>query len=539
MIELPEYDPLKYAYPSRRGLIYGKKGIVCTSQPLAAQAGLDILKQGGNAVDAAVATAICMAVVEPVSNSVGSDAFALVWVKDKLYGLNGSGPAPMLADAEKVRAQGFSEMPMYGMVPLTVPGAPSAWLKLSERFGKLPFEKLFEPAIRYAEEGFPVSPIIAQVWDICFKRFLRIFQSEQHKPWFDTFASAGRAPAPGELWSSKELAETLRTLAATKCQALYGGPLAEKIGAYCETFGGFLRQEDFARYSAEWVEPICVNYKGFDVWEIPPNGHGIVALMALNILKGFEFSGRDNADTFHKQLEAMKLAYVDGKRYVSDPRSMKVSVSQLLSEEYAAQRRALIGEKAIPPEPGKPDKGGTIYLCTADEEGNMVSFIQSTYWNFGSGIVAPGTGICLQNRGANFTLEQGHENCLSPGKKPYHTIIPAFLSKDGRAVGPFGVMGGFMQPQGHVQMVMNTVDFHMNPQEALDAPRWQWVGEKEIHVERAFPYAATEELLRRGHDMRVPPDSLDFGRGQIIWRTEYGTYVGATEPRADGAVAAW
>ena len=261
--------------------------------------------------------------------------------------------------------------------------------------------------------------------------------------------------------------------------------------------------------------------------------------MALNILKGFDFKCRDSADTYHKQLEAMKLAFADGKRYVADPRFMKVSAEQLLSETYAAKRRGLITDRALDPHPGKPDKGGTVYLCTADSDGNMVSFIQSSYWNFGSGIVIPGTGICMQNRGANFSLDENLENCLGPGKKSYHTIIPSFLTKDGRAIGPFGVMGAFMQPQGHVQVVMNTVDFHLNPQEALDAPRWQWVGNKEIWVERGFPYAATEELIRRGHDVKVAPTFFDFGRGQIIWRTDEGTYVGSTEPRADGCVAAW
>lgn len=533
------FDAFKYEYPSRRGVIYGAKGMVCTSQNLAAEAGLDILKKGGNAVDAAVATAICLTVVEPMSNSIGSDSFALVWDGDKLHGLNSSGPAPMLADAEYVRKQGYKEVPNYGMIPLTVPGAVSSWVSLSEKFGKLPFEELFEPAVRYAEEGFPVSPITAYLWQTCFEEFKELFKESEYEEWFKTFAPKGRAPRPGEIWKSQEVADTLKKIAATKGKAFYQGELADKISDFCKEHGGFLRKDDLSSFESEWVDPIKVNYKGYDVWEIPPNGHGIVALMALNILNKFEFENRDSSDTYHKQIEAMKLAFADGKRYVADPRFMKVSSEQLLSEEYADERRALIGERALTPYPGKPDKGGTVYLCTADSEGNMVSFIQSSYWSFGSGIVIPGTGICMQNRGANFTLDESMENCMGPGKKSYHTIIPSFLTKDGKAIGPFGVMGSFMQPQGHMQVVMNTVDFHLNPQEALDAPRWQWVGDKEIWVERGFPYAATEELIRRGHDVKVAPTFLDFGRGQIIWKTEDGTYVGATEPRGDGCVAAW
>lgn len=533
------FDALKYEYPSRRGVIYSNRGMVCTSQNLAAEAGLDILKKGGNAIDAAVATAICLTVVEPMSNSIGSDSFALVWNGEKLHGLNASGPAPMLADAGKVKDMGYEAVPDYGMIPMTVPGAVASWAELSEKFGRLPFEDLFEPAVKYAREGFPVSPITAYMWQTCFEQFKELFEGEEYQEWFKVYAPSGRAPAPGEIWKSPEMADTLEQIAKTKGKAFYEGELAQKISDFCQKHKGFMRRQDLQDFSPEWVEPIKVRYKGYDVWEIPPNGHGIVALMALNILSDFEFKGRDFEDTYHKQIEAMKLAFADGKRYVADPRFMKVSPEQLLSKEYAAKRRKLIGEKAMIPYPGEPDKGGTVYLCTADSEGNMVSFIQSCYWSFGSGVVIPGTGICMQNRGANFTLDETMENCMGPGKKSYHTIIPSFLTKDGKAIGPFGVMGAFMQPQGHLQVVMNTVDFNMNPQEALDAPRWQWVGGKEIWVERGFPPAATEQLIRRGHDVKVAPTFLDFGRGQIIWRTEEGVYAGATEPRGDGCVAAW
>ncbi len=534
-----QFDSLKYAYPSARRVVYGKKGMVCTTQPLAAQAGLDMLKKGGNAVDAAVATAACMTVLEPNSNGLGGDAFALVWMKDKLHGLNSSGPAPMAVSAENLRKKYGASMPDRGWAPVTVPGIPAAWAELSKKFGRLPFEELLQPAIAYAEEGYPVAPVTAMLWQQAFDDFKKELEEPYFNTWCDVFAPAGRGPLPGETVFLRDHGKTLRELADTKCEAFYRGALADKIDEFSKVTGGYLRKEDLAAFSPEWVEPVSVDYRGYTVCEIPPNGHGIVALMALNILNGFDFSHRDCAETFHKQIEALKLAYEDGKRYVSDPRFMKVSVKTLLSEEYAKTRRALIGREAIVPTPGSPDYGGTVYMCTADGEGNMVSYIQSNYMGFGSGIVVPGTGIALQNRGSNFYLDPESGNCLAPGKKPYHTIIPGFLMKDGKAVGPFGVMGGFMQPQGHLQVIMNTIDFHMNPQEALDAPRWQWVGGKRVEVERAFPHAVTEELIRRGHEITVPPLTCNFGRGQVIWRSGDGTLTGATEPRSDGTVAAW
>lgn len=534
-----QFDALKNSYPSRRSIIYARRGMVCTSQPLAAQAGLDIIKQGGNAVDAAIATAACMTVLEPTSNGIGSDAFALVWTKGKLHGLNASGKAPMAITAEEVRRLGHADMPHRGWIPVMIPGAPSAWAELSDKFGRLPLEKVLEPAISYAENGYAVSPIISRLWGTAYRDFSKIFKDPCFTPWFETFAPAGRAPQAGEIWRSQGHADTLRKIAATKAKAFYQGELADMMDDFSRKTGGYLRKSDLESYWCEWVDPIRADYRGYDVWEIPPNGNGIVALMALNILKGFRFEHRDCADTMHKQLEAMKLAFVDGKRYVADPKHMKVTTEELLSDTYADSRRALIGEQALTPEPGDPKGSGTIYLCTADAEGNMVSFIQSNYMGFGSGVVIPGTGISLQNRGANFSLDEKMENCLAPGKKSFHTIIPAFLTRNGEAVGPFGVMGGFMQPQGHVQVVMNTVDFMMNPQEALDAPRWQWVGDKKVQVERGFPFGITEELVRRGHDISVLPESITFGRGQIIWRDENGVLCGATEPRADGTVAAW
>ena len=535
------FDPLRYQYPSRRRVVYGRKGMVCTSQPLAAQAGLDIIKKGGNAVDAAIAAAAAMTVLEPTSNGIGGDAFALVWINGQRvpYGLNASGPAPALADAGSLRAAGHKEMPRFGWKPVNVPGAPSAWASLSERFGRLPLTEVMAPAIAYAEEGYAVTPVISRLWEKAYGTFSKMKEPE-FAGWAPAFAPQGRAPRAGEVWSSPGHASTLRKIAETKGEAFYRGELAEAIGDFSRKTGGWLREEDLAAYRAEWVEPITTNYRGYDVWEIPPNGHGITVLMALNILKGLPLSQeRDSADTYHKILEAIKLAFADTRTYVADPRYMRTRVADLLSEDYAARRRALIGERALLPQAGDPSCGGTIYLCTADPQGNMVSFIQSNYTTFGAGIRIPGTGICLQNRGANFSLDEGSDNCLAGGKKSYHTIIPGFLMKEGTAVGPFGVMGAFMQPQGHVQVVVNTVDYHMNPQECLDAPRMQWTGGKRIQLEREVPAHIGLRLAEMGHQVEICNSNLDMGRGQIIWRMEDGTLAGGTEPRCDGTVAAW
>ena len=335
-------------------------------------------------------------------------------------------------------------------------------------------------------------------------------------------------------------ADTLEELAATSCESFYRGSLMERMVSFSRETGGFFQERDLQDYRPEWVEPITADYKGYTVCEIPPNGHGITVLMALNILKGLPLSQeRDSADTYHKILEAIKLAFADTRTYVADPRYMRTRVADLLSEDYAARRRALIGERALLPQAGDPSCGGTIYLCTADPQGNMVSFIQSNYTTFGAGIRVPGTGICLQNRGANFSLDEGSDNCLAGGKKSYHTIIPGFLMKEGTAVGPFGVMGAFMQPQGHVQVVVNTVDYHMNPQECLDAPRMQWTGGKRIQLEREVPAHIGLRLAEMGHQVEICNSNLDMGRGQIIWRMEDGTLAGGTEPRCDGTVAAW
>ncbi len=536
------FDALHYPYPSRRNAVYAGNGMVATSQPLAAQAGLEILKKGGNAIDAAIATAACLTVVEPTSNGIGGDAFALVWVNGELHGLNASGPSPHNLTLDRVKEMGHEEMPKYGWVPVTVPGAPSAWATLSRRFGKLPLSEVLQPAVEYAEKGYPLTPTLGRYWNRAFGIFKKNLDGDLFRHWFDTFAPEGRAPRIGEVWRSPDHARTLQEIAESEGESFYRGKLAEKIADFSERTGGFLSAQDLEQYQAEWVKPISVNYRGYDVWEIPPNGHGMVALMALNILKGFSFEEyeRDKAATFHKQLEAMKLAYEDGKKYITDPAKMSVRVEDLLSDAYAAERRKLIGREAMLPQPGTPPKGGTVYLAAADGEGNMVSFIQSNYMGFGSGLVVPGTGIGLHNRGNNFSLDPSHDNRLEPGKKPYHTIIPGFLTRDGEAVGPFGVMGGFMQPQGHVQVVMNTVDFHLNPQAALDAPRWQWIEGRTVEIEPHVPEHVADSLMRMGHDLRRTIGSGTFGRGQIIWRDpDTGVLCGGTEPRTDGAIAAW
>ena len=530
------FDPTQYSHRSQRRVVFARNGMVCSSQPLAAQAGLDMLKRGGNAVDAAIAAAATLTVVEPTSNGLGGDAFAQIWSGGRLYGLNSSGPAPALADAAFLRER-FGEVPAEGWYGVNVPGIPAAWAEASRRFGRLPFAELLTPAISYAEEGFPVAPIVSRLWADDFKRFWPMRGERAFKPWFDTFAPDGKPPVAGSVVKLPGHAETLRSLAATGCESFYRGDLAQKIDEWSRLTGGWLRGDDLAAYESEWVEPIGIDYRGYRVWELPPNGHGLVVLMTLGILSGFDkLDG--SIESVHRAIEAMKLAYADGKQYITDRRYMPYGVEQLLNADYLAARRALIGENALTPIPGSPDCGGTVYFCTADRDGNMVSWIQSNYNSFGSGIVVPGTGIAFHDRGCNFSLDPASPNCMTPGKRPYHTIIPGFLTKDGQAVGPFGVMGAFMQPQGHVQVLINQLDLGMNPQEALDAPRWQWTGGKRIEVERDLPSDASGELLRRGHELSTG-DSVNFGRGQIIWRGKDGTLCGATEPRADGGIACY
>ncbi|WP_432357573.1 gamma-glutamyltransferase family protein [Sporosarcina sp. UB5] len=532
-------DYLYNPTPTTRHTVFARKGMVATSQPLAAQAGIEVMQKGGNAVDAAIATAAALTVVEPTTNGIGGDAFAIVWMKNKLYGLNASGPAPEAMTLDAMKEAGHEKIPTYGFTPITVPGVPAAWAELAKRFGKLPLIESLAPAISYAEEGYPLTPILGKYWRIAYNKF-KSLNSAEFDEWFNVFAPGGRAPEIGEMWKSRDLAKTLRSIGETNADSFYKGELAEKIDAHIAENNGYLRKIDLENYKVEWVNPISTNYKGYDVWEIPPNGQGIVTLMALNIYSEMNAAVPNDVKSLHEQIEAMKLAFIDGKAFITEEKDMPIDVEQLLSKEYAKKRAAEITERASIPEPYELPKGGTIYLATADEEGNMVSFIQSNYMGFGSGIVVPGTGIALQNRGVDFSLDPTHPNVLKPGKRSYNTIIPGFLTKDGQAVGPFGIMGGFMQPQGHFQVVVNTVDYHLNPQATLDAPRWQWMEGNRVHVEPNFPNHLAQALTRLGHQIVPTLDGGPFGRGQIIWRDpETGVLAGGTEARTDGAIAVW
>ncbi len=537
------YNPIYQPYASNRFPIYAKEGMVATSSPQASAAGLEMLKQGGNAIDAAVATATALTVCEPSANGIGGDAFALVWIEKekKLYGLNASGFSPKNISIDLVKERYKTDkMPVYGWAPTMVPGAPSAWVSLSKRFGNLPLTKVINPAVSYARNGYPVAANLSKMWTLAYKKYLEInSEKPEFKEWFNTFAPNGRAPLAGDIVRLPNHANTLEEIAKTNGKSFYGGALAKKIVADSNEFGGFFSIEDFADYTPEWVEPISINYRGYDICEIPPNGQGIVALMALNILKEFSFDNRDSVSSFHTQFEAMKIAFADGKHYITDARHMKVKSEELLSPLYGKHRAKQITEQANQPCPELPPKSGTVYLCTADSQGNMVSYIQSNYMGFGSGIVVRDTGISLQNRGHDFSLDEKDANCLLPCKKSYHTIIPGFIMKDGGAVGPFGVMGGYMQPQGHVQVAMNLIDFNLNPQQALDAPRWQWIEGKTFEVENTFPNEIAKELANKGHTIKVALDNSSFGRGQIIIRQENGVLVGGTEGRTDSNIACY
>ncbi|MDW7658957.1 MAG: gamma-glutamyltransferase family protein [Bacillota bacterium] len=533
------YDPNVYAYPSRRMVVYGQNGMVATSHHLAAQIGLDIMKEGGNAIDAAVATAAALTVLEPISNGIGGDAFAIVWTNDKLYGLNSSGPFPGGISAQAVRAAGHTQMPLYGWLPVTVPGAPAAWRALIERFGRLSLADVLRPATAYARNGFPVPPCISEAWQSFYQQARNSLTDQIYESWFATFSSNGRAPHPGEIWQTPDHADTLQRIAETNAEAFYCGEIAEKIDRFSRQSGGYLRFADLAAYHPEWVDPVSVHYHGFDVWELPPNGQGLVALMALGMLNNDTFTERDVLDEVHRQIESIKMAFSVGKQHITDPKDMFVSVNELLSDQHLAECRNQMTEAASN-HPGIIPKGSnTVYLATADGHGNMVSFIQSNYKNFGSYLVVPGTGIALQNRGADASLDEQHVNIVKGGKRPYHTIIPGFLSKDGAPVGPFGVMGATMQPQGHLQILMNTIDFHLNPQAALDAPRWRWIGGNTVAVEKGLPDHLIHGLQQKGHVIEVQEKSSFFGRGQIIWRSPFNTLIGGTEPRADGAVVSF
>lgn len=533
-------DYLYNPHATKKHAAFARKGMVATSQPLASQAGIEVMQKGGNAIDAAIATAAALTVVEPTSNGIGGDAFALVWTKGELYGLNASGPAPGNMTIEAFKERGLDQIPVYGVEPITVPGVPAAWAALSKRFGKISLLEALQPAIRYAEEGYPLTPILGKYWKIAYKKFKNVGDSAAFDAWFETFAPDGRAPEIGEMWKSQGHADTLRSIGETNAASFYTGELADKIDTYIQQHGGFLTKEDLANFEVEWVDPVQTNYRGYDIWEIPPNGQGMISLMGLNILSKRQAPIEGNVQSLHEQIEALKYAFIDGKAYITEAEDMPTDYRYFLSDAYAAKRADDIGDYANVPDPIDLPKGGTVYLATADEEGNMVSFIQSNYMGFGSGAVVPNTGITLQNRGVDFKLDPEHPNALRPGKRTFHTIIPGFMTRDGEAVGPFGVMGGYMQPQGHYQVAINTIDFDLNPQAALDAPRWQWIEGNTIHVESDFPNHMAQALIRLGHDVKPTIDSGSFGRGQIIWRNpETGVLSGGTEARTDGSIAVW
>jgi gamma-glutamyltranspeptidase/glutathione hydrolase len=530
-----------YPFPSQRMPLLATNGAVATSHPLAAQAGLTMLQRGGNAIDAAIAAAAALIVVEPTSNGLGSDTFALVWDGARLHGLNGSGRAPAaLPPAAELRGQGHVDMPPDGWLPVTTPGTVAAWADLHQRFARLPLADLLAPAIAYADDGFGVTPVVAHAWQKAAGRFL-----PQTDPavsgWANTFAPGGRAPQAGERWACPDQARTLRRLAQAGPRDFYQGRLAQKIAEFSRATGGYLFGDDLTAHHSQWVPPISVDYRGYTVWEIPPNGQGLTALLALAMLAGFDLPAypHGSVESLHRQIEAMKLAFADAYRYIADPEHADVPAAGLLSPEYVAARRSLIGPQAGDPGPGDPPRGGTVYLCTADRAGLMVSFIQSNYMGFGSGVVVPGTGIALNNRGACFSLEPGHSNEAAPGKRPYHTIIPGFLTRGDQAVGPFGVMGGFMQPQGHVQVITGMVDYGLNPQAVLDTPRWQVTGGRAVELEIGAPEHVLHALESRGHRVRLSFERSNFGRGQIIWRLPQGVLAAGSDPRADGAAVGW
>jgi gamma-glutamyltranspeptidase / glutathione hydrolase len=535
-----------------RSVVRAAHGMVCAAQPLAVEAGVDVLRAGGSAVDAAIAVNACLALMEPTSCGPGGDLFALVWdpKAGRLAGLNASGRAPLALSIGKVPPEPDGTIPLYSPYAWTVPGCVDGWFELHARYGRLPMRRVLEPAIRYAEEGFPLSPVIAADWARGAARF-------RDKPGFaEVFMPVDghgerRAPREGEIFRNPALARTLRLLAAHGRDAFYRRPIAAELVRYSREHGGFFAPGDFAAHRSTWDEPISTDYRGWTVWEMPPNGQGLATLQLLNVLEDFDLArmGRGSADFWHVLVEAKKLVFADRARYYADPAFVRVPVAELLSRDYARSRAALVdmSRAARTDSAGEPaaiNRRETTYLCTADGDGMMVSLIQSNYTGFGSGYVVPALGFGLQDRGGLFSLQPGHANALAPGKRPFQTIIPAFVTRDGRPLMAFGVMGGDMQPQGQAQIIVNLRDFGMNLQEAGDAPRFHHSGSSEptgtvmtdggvLHLEDGLPPDVLAELRRRGHV--IEPEAVGaYGGYQAIRRESDGTYVGATEKRKDG-----
>lgn len=539
-----------------RSEVIAQHGMVCTSHPLATQIGLDVLKAGGTAVDAAIAANAALGLMEPVSCGIGGDIFAIVYEAKtgKLYGLNGSGRSPLGLSYDQFKIElekiGSKTIPPVGFLPISVPGCVDGWFELHKRFGKLPMPDLLAPTIRYAEEGHPVPELIAYY----LGRSVPVL-SKQPGGFKDTYAVGGRAPEKGEIFKNPDLAKSLRLIAAKGRDVFYKGEIADKIDAFFSANGGWLRKVDFEKHRSTWVEPASVNYRGYDVYELPPNSQGIAALQALNILEGFDLRslGFNHPQALHLMLEAKKLAFEDRAKFYADPEFAKIPLKGLLSKEYAAERRKLIdpNRAARRIDAGNPrlNEGDTIYMCTADKDGNMVSLIQSNYRGMGSGIVVPGTGFGFQDRGEMFTFEPGHANVYAPGKRPFQTIIPAFVMKDGKPWLAFGVMGGAMQPQGHTQILHNLIDFGMGLQEAGDAARWQHndssepTGEKMtdggfVELESGIPWESVRELIKKGHRIRTGLGGFG-GYQAIMWDQKHGVYLGASESRKDGQAAGY
>ena len=529
-------------YPSIRLPVFARN-IVSTSHPLAAQAGLSLLQRGGNAVDAAIGAAAAMAIVEPCSNGLGSDAFCILWDGGQLYGLNASGSSPASWTSEYFRnkyGERAQQPPMRGWDSVTVPGAVAAWVQLSKRFGRLPFADVLAPAIEIAERGYAVPVVVQQKWAAAVPDL-------KEMPGFaETFLPSGRAPRVGERFAFPGAARALRAIAATHGAALYGGEIAAAAAAHAARHGGSMRVSDFAAFSPEWVQPIGMEVYGHRLHQIPPNGQGIAALIALGILQHLDVAAHpvDSAAGLHLQIEAMKLGFADTYAHVADPSAMRLTVEQMLDPAYLKQRAMRIDRKRAQVfSTGHLDEGGTIYLTAADERGMMVSFIQSNYMGFGSGIVVPQWGLSLQNRGHAFSLDPSSPNCVAPRKRPFHTIIPGFLTRNGLPQMSFGVMGANMQPQGHVQTLVRMLVHGQQPQAACDAPRWRFNQGLSINVETAMPGATMRELMAYGHQIDVIQDSYqDFGAGQFIWRLgdpAVDGYVAASDSRRDGQAAGY
>ena len=525
----------KYPYSSKRSMTYGR-AMALASNPAAAAAGRKILEAGGNAVDGAVAMAAAQTVAEPTSNGLGSDLFAIISTGGKLYGYNGSGKSPAAISLAAVKERGYASMPLYGIESVGVPGAVRAWADIHKKHGRLPFKEVLAPAIQYAEKGYVLSPTVARLWAMELKK-RKANTATVYDGFWSAFSENGKAPEAGDILRLPHHARTLKAIAEDGGKSFYEGEIAEKIAAFMKASGGFMRAEDLKNHETLEVEPLSATFHGTEVWELPPNGQGITVLMALKILSRFDLKADDPA-SIHYTAEAIKRAMTDGAHYIADPDYMELTTEDLLSDAYAKKCGEAFGEKAQAMTYGNPLDRSTVYFCIGDKDGNMVSMIQSNYEGFGAGIVVPETGISLNNRLLNFSMEEGRANALDGSKRPYHTIIPGFLTRGGKPYGAFGVMGGFMQPQGHVQTLLQLLAYGRNPQSALDAPRFMWTGDKRIEMEADFDSAIIQSMKERGHDVHIPEHDLDMGRGQyMLYDRKRKIYVGGTEKRCDGTIA--